>query len=380
MDGPSSTATTKPGAQPVFPAALDDLADWPELAHELGLTDGLPIYAPLRATVDALIDAAGRPAEDVVAVIAPRDGQATVEAVAANAAMAGARPEHMPVILAALDAMSAPEHNLRGLLVTTHPCWPLVIVSGDEVAQLDMATGEGVFNGGGSRASVAIGRAIKLVMWNVGGALPGEPVKEVFGHPGRLGGYCIAESQDSPWEPLHRARGLEQPSGVTVFACESPISVAMWGCDDEPHTRLAQAADALTLRGSNNMHTMGEVLVAMTPNEARHLASRGYSRTDVQEELFELARRPLGEIRPRSAARPDNAAEHWYSWWPEWVDQSSDDTLVPVVENANDIHIVVTGADSIPWMVVCHGWGHLGGLAVTRPIHHSPTSQESATP
>jgi len=368
--------TSSTSADVGFPVALDDLVDWPDVALELGLSDGLPVDPPLRKTVDALIAGAGRAADDIVAVIAPRDGRATVEVVAANAAMAGARPEHMPVILAALDAMGAPEHNLRGLLVTTHPCWPLVIVSGDEVQRLGMATGESVFSGGGSHANVAIGRTIKLVMWNVGGTRPGEPVKEVFGHPGRLGGYCIAESQESPWEPLHRTRGLEQASGVTVFACESPISVAMWGCDDEPRNRLAQAADALTLRGSNNMHTMGEVLVVLTPNEARHLASRGYSRSDVQEELFGLARRPLGEIRPRSAARPDNATEHWYTWWPDWVDQSSDDTLVPVVENAHGIHVVVAGADSIPWIAVCHGWGHLGGHAVTRPILHSPATQE----
>ena len=354
-----------------FPAELNDLRDWTELSYELRLTDGLPVAPPLLDVVEALVAGSGRSADDLVAIIPPRDGRATVEVVAANAAMAGARPEYMPVIIAALEAMSAPEHNLRGLLLTTHPCWPLVIVSGDEVQELGMATAEQVFSGGGNRANVAIGRAVKLVLWNVGGTFPGEPVKEVFGQPGRFA-YCIAESADSPWEPFHRSRGLDAASGVTVFSCDAPTSVSMWGCDDEPPNRLAQAADAMSVRGSNNTHTMGQILVVFTPSEARHLAARGYGRVEVQETLFRQARRRLGAIRPRGPLRPDNSPEHWYSWWPEWVDQSDDDTLVPVVEEPGDIHVMVAGADSIPWIVVCHSWGHLGGFAVTRPITHRP--------
>lgn len=351
-----------------FPAEIDDLRKWPELSYRLRLTDGLPVHPPLREVVDAMVAGSGRDPDELVAVIPPRGGRATVEVVAANAAMAGALPEHMPVIAAALEAMSDPAHNLRGVVLTTHSSWPLVIVSGEEVRRLGMGTAESVFSGAGNRANVAVGRAVKLVLWNVGASLPGEPVKEVFGHPGRLA-YCIAEDPGSPWEPLHRSRGVPSESGVTVFACESPHSVALWGCDDEPRTRLAQAADAMAIRGSNNTHTMGEVLVVFTPGEARHLASRGYGRSDVQAELFELARRRIGDIRPSGPLRPDGSERYWYSWWPGWVDQSSDDTLVPVVETPGDIHVVVAGAHSIPWIAVCPGWGHLGGFAVTRPVH-----------
>lgn len=358
-----------------FPTELDDLRAWSELSYELRLTDGLPVHPPLREVVERIVVGSGRPAADLVAVVPPREGRATVGVVAANAAMAGALPEHMPVIVSALEAMSDTRHNLRGLTLTTHPAWPLVIVSGDEVERLGMATTEAVFSGGGNRANVAIGRAVKLVLWNVGGQSIGEPVKEVFGHPGRLS-YCIAESADSPWEPLHRALGLDEPSGVTVFGCESPHSVAMWGVDDDPRHRLAQAADAMAIRGSNNTHTMGEILVVFTPSEARHLASRGYGRVQVQEELFRLARRRIGDIRPSGPLRPDRGPDHWYSWWPEWVDQSSDDTLVPVVERPRDIHVMVAGADSIPWVAVCPGWGHLGGFAVTRSIRRRSEREE----
>jgi hypothetical protein len=346
---------------------VDDLAEWPELSYSLGLTDGLPVHPPLRATVDALVAATGRAPDDAIGAIPPRDGLATIEVVAANAVMAGALPAHMPVICAALEAMLDQRFNLRGVQCTTHGCWPLTVVSGPLAHSLGMATAESVFSGGGSRASLAIGRAIRLVLWNVGGSVPGEPVKEVFGQPGRLA-FAIAESVDSPWEPFHHSRGVMSEDGVTVFACESPHSVAMWGCDDEPEHRLDQVADAMRIKGSNNTHTMGEVLVCFTPSEARHLAARGMTRRDVQDALFRLARRRIGDLRPRGPLRPDNAPEHWYTWWPDWVDQSDDETLVPVVERADDILVMVCGADSIPWAAVLPGWGHLGGFAVSKEI------------
>ena len=148
----------------------------------MGLTDGLPTFPPSRTVVDALVagagprwaagSASGPASADVeLGVVPPRNGVATIEAVAANAAMAGARPEHMPIIVAALEAMLTPRFNLRGVQVTTHGCWPLVIVSGDAVTELGMAHAESVFSGGGARANVSIGRTIRLVLWNVGGAL-----------------------------------------------------------------------------------------------------------------------------------------------------------------------------------------------------------------
>lgn len=350
-----------------LPASIDDLADWPELSYALGLTDGLPVHPPLRRTVDRLIAGSGLAADTVIGLIPPRDGVATVEVIAANAAMAGALPEHMPVICTAVRAMCQPSFNLRGVVNTTHSCWPLVIVSGPVAEALGMATAECVFSGGGSRASLAIGRTIKLLIWNAGGAFPGEPVKEVFGHPGRLA-WAIAESSNTPWEPLHAARGVTTPSGVTVYACESPLLVSMWGLDDDPATRLEAIADVMRHRGSNNTHTMGQMLVCLSPSEARHLAACGWSRRDVQQHLYERARRPIAELRPRGPLRPDNSPEHWYTWWPEWVDQSRDDTLVPVVDDADSIHVIVLGADSIPFAAVCHGWGHLGGYAITEPL------------
>lgn len=367
LGGASPAPGGAPGAE--LPGTIEP-EEWTELSYRLKLTDGLPTFAPHRMIVDALIAATGRSAHDELGLIPPRNAVATIEAVAANAAMAGCLPEHMPAVVAAIDAMLDERFNLRGVACTTHGCWPLVIVSGPAVRLLGMATTESVFSGGGARANLAIGRAVKLVMWNLGGAHPGvdvdNPVKEVFGHPGRLA-FCIAEEPDNtPW-PSMAAAGHDR-SAVTVFACESPQSVSFWGVGDDPEQRLGQVADHLAGLGNNNAHTMGEALVVFSPSEARHLARCGHDRASVQKTLFRLGRRRLGDLRPRSPRRPDNDPRWWYEWWPDWVDQSSDDTLVPCVERPESIHVMVSGADSIPWAVVCPGWGHLGGYAVTREI------------
>lgn len=348
---------------------IASLDDWPEYSYRAGLTDGLPTFAPTRARVDALCAGCARDPADVVGAIPPADRVATVETVAANAVMAGALAEHLPIILAAVEAMLEEPFNLRGVQCTTHGCAPLVIVSGPCVERLGIATAESVFGASASRASHAIGRALRLLLWNCGGAVPGGPVKEVFGHAGRLG-VCIGERADAtPWATLAVARGVpDDRDAVTVFACEAPQSVAFWGANDDPRERLDRVADVMRALGNNNTHTMGECLVAFSPSEARHLARCGLTREDVQAELFARARRRLDELRPRGPLRPDDDPAYFYEWWPDWVDQTRDDTMVPVVADPSAIHLVVTGADSIPWAAVCPGWGHLGGFAVTREV------------
>lgn len=358
-----STARDQASGTTPLPREVRDLDHWVELSYAEGLTDGLPVLPPTRPAVEALVRGSGRAADETLGAIPPRGGVATVEAIAANAAMAGCTPECMPVLLAAVDALLDPRFNLNGVQVTTHGCWPLLMVSGPVVEALGMASAESVFSGGGSRASATLGRALRLVLWNLGGAFPGEPVKEVFGHPGRFA-YCVAEHREHAWTPLQEARGLDrEESAVTVFACEAPHSVAFWGVGADPEERLGSVADVMNTRGSNNTHTGGEILVAFSPSEVRHLHAHGYSRRRVQERLFELSKRRIGDIRSRAADAPAT-----YEWWPESVDQSDDDALVPIVEGPDAVHLIVAGADSIPWAAVCPGWGHLGGFAVTRAV------------
>ena len=351
-----------------------ELNEWPELSYRFGLTDGLPTFPPERSAVESLVAGSGRGGDELVGRIPPRGGLATVEAVAANAAMAGCLPEYMPVVLAAIEAALVPAFNLAGVVTTTHPCWPLVIVSGRIVRDLGMATEESLFSGGGARANLAIGRAIRLVLWNLAGAYPREPVQEIMGHPGRLAFFIAEDSAESPWATLPESRGLTgAESAVTVFACEGPQIANLWGVETaDEHTVgerwLELVADQMCARGNSNTHTMGEILVVLSPSMARRLSAEGWSRSRVQTFLWETARRRLGDIRVRADGTPATDTSAHYAWWPDWVDQSDPDFRVPVTASPEAIHLVVSGADSIPCAAVCPSWGHLGGFASSRAI------------
>lgn len=351
-----------------------DPADWPELSHRLALTDGLPTFPPDRRVVDRLVEGSGLPGDHVIGSIPPSDRMATVEAVAANAAMAGCLPEHMPVVMAALSALLEPRFNLAGVLTTTHPCWPLLIVSGAAVRALGMETAESVFNGGGARANLALGRAIRLVTWNLGDARPRAPVQEILGHPGRLA-YCLAEEpENSPWPSFTAEHDVDAGRGVvTVFACEGPQIANLWGIATREGARVGErwlelVADQMCARGNSNTHTMGEILVVVNPAMARTLSREGHSRESVRTFLWEKARRRLGDIRVEPDGRPAVSPDDRYSWWPDWIDQSDPETRVPVTARPEDIHLVVSGADSIPCAAVCPSWGHLGGFAISRAL------------
>ena len=359
-----------------------EAAEWPELSYRLGLTDGLPTFPPSRDVVDGLVAGSGLPPDHVVGEIPPRGRSATVESIAANAAMAGCRPAYMPVVLRAVEAMLEPRFNLAGVVTTTHPCWPLVLVSGPIVSELEMATGESVFNGGGARANLAIGRAVRLVLWNLGGAHPREPVQEIMGHPGRMA-YCLPEEPDNtPWPRFHETRGLgHDASAVTVFACEGPQIANLWGIATPDEGAVGErwlelVADQMCARGNSNTHTMGEILVVFSPSMARALSGEGFTRERVQAYLWEHARRRLGDIRVEADGRPAITASAAYDWWPDWIDQTDPESRVPVTASPEAIHVVVSGADSIPCAAVCPSWGHLGGFAITRALDRAPRREQ----
>ncbi|PYM64833.1 MAG: hypothetical protein DME11_12510, partial [Candidatus Rokuibacteriota bacterium] len=164
-------------------------ADLIEELYARGVTDGLPVVVPTRARVDRAVAASGRGHDELVALVPPNWGRATVEKVAVNAVMAGCRPEYLPVVLAAVEAVCDEVFDLHGVSATTNAPAPLVIVNGPLRATLDVNCGAGVF-GSGWRANATIGRALRLVCVNVGGARPGEVSMSTLAHPGRYT-YCI---------------------------------------------------------------------------------------------------------------------------------------------------------------------------------------------
>src|SRR5260370_4645505 len=177
-----------------------------ELFFARGWTDGLPVVLPTRRRVEALIEHAGRDPQESLGAVPPKGGPATVEKLAVNAVMGGCRPEHFPVVLAAIEAMLDPVHNLNGVLQTTHMCVSLVIVNGPIARALGINARDGVF-GNRYRANAAIGRGVRLALSNLRGAPPSDTDKSTLSHPGEYA-FCIAEEeQDNPWPPLHADQG-----------------------------------------------------------------------------------------------------------------------------------------------------------------------------
>lgn len=361
--------TTASGDFPTPMHEIDALESWPDFADAHRWTDGLPVYPPTEAAVEPLIRASGRVRTAELGEVPPRKGIATVETVAINCAMAGCTPQHVPVVLAAVEAMLEPRFNLQGVQTTTHPCEPLAIISGPAVRELGLWTGECVFGGGGTRANVAIGRAIRLVLWNLGGGFPGEPTRKIMGHPGRFS-FLLPEALDSPWPSFHADRGVDAAgSAITMFACEAPRSIsATMGTDLSAELILDRVADQMRALGSNNVVTQHEQLVVIPSFIAGHLDRAEWDRTRIQEYLWDKARRPLSEVRPPSARRPDASPEWWWDWFPPEVDQSREDSLVPSASDPSSIHVVVSGGAGGRFLALCPSWGHFGGFATTKEL------------
>jgi hypothetical protein len=307
-----------------------------ETYHARRWTDGLPFVLPTAARVQAMVAGSGRRGSDVIAVVPPRWAEATVENIAINAVMAGCLPQHMPLVIAAVQAASDPEFGLYSVQATTHPCAVLMLVSGPVVDTLGLNFAHGAF-GPGFRANAATGRAMRLVLMNVGGGVPGQGDQATHGSPAKFS-YCVAENEAAtPWEPFRVTRGFgREDSTVTVFSGEGPHNINDHVCTSA-HTTLTVVADTMTTIGHNNAASVirGDVLVAFGPEHAHTIASGGLSKRDVQEFLFEQARNKVGLLKLRAMYKAEN--------WPDWVDTENDEALCPIVARPEDIHIVVTG-------------------------------------
>ncbi len=322
-------------------------------------SDGLPIVPPTEARVAAMVAASKRPADSSLGKLPPAWEEALVEKVAINAVMAGCAPAFMPVIVAAIEAMCDPRFNLYSVQATTHPVAPLVIVNGPIATRLGMNAGSGVF-GPGYHANATIGRAIRLVLLNVGGGWPGEGDMATQGQPAKYS-YCIAENEAAnPWEPLHVERGFaREDSVVTVFGGESPHNV-----NDHVSTTAAGVlgvlADTLGALGGNTKWYLreSECAVVLGPEHAATIHRDGLTKDDVRRVLYETARRSLRDLKRGGMWQMHD--------WPAWMLAiTDDDARLPIVPSPEAILLLVAGGPGkhsavIPNLAV--------GLSVSRRV------------
>jgi hypothetical protein len=319
------------GASPVV-TVPEDLDAFQDFALRERWSDGLPVLPPTPERVGRLLRG-GDPAQ-IVAVLAPRRGVATLGAIAVNAALAGALPEDMPVIVAALRALAEPRFNLTAIQTTTHPCTPLLVVNGPIAQRLGLNGGANAL-GGGHRANAVIGRAVRLVLQNVGGALPGEVDRATLGHPGKFS-YCLAENEAlSPWEPLHVERGF--PAGascVTVCGSEPPHNVNDHGSTTAAALLRVLVATAATT-GNNNIYLGGEPLLLVGPEHARTIADSGWSKRDLKQAFWERARVRLDAFSAENLERFVVIDPPRFTGPPE--------TEVALAHTPGDVMVVVAG-------------------------------------
>lgn len=326
-----------PGTSPVSGTAVlsapDDLDAFQDFALAQGWGDGLPVLPPTPARVGRLLG--GRRGADEVATLPPRHGVATLEAVAVNAALAGAGPEHVPVIVAAVRAVTDARFNLEAIQTTTHPCTPLVIVNGPIARRLGVSGGANAL-GQGHRANAVIGRALRLVLQNVGGASPGRVDRATLGHAGKFT-YCLAENEaESPWEPLHVERGFAAgQSCVTVCGSEAPHNVNDHGSPSAEGVLRALAGTAATT-GSNNIYLGGEPLLLLGPEHARTVAGSGWAKRDLKRAFWERARVKLGAFGPENV-------ERFATIDPARFRHRSADDTVALALTPDDVMVVVAG-------------------------------------
>ena len=266
-----------------------DMAAVQEFFHSRKWTDGLPIVPPTEEAVQAMLDWVVMPADHLVGIEPVRERAVTAEKLAINAVMAGCLPMHFPVVVAAFTAMLQEPFLLHGATASTGGCAVLIVINGPIRDELGM---DGTFNALASsdRATTAIGRAIRLTLYNLLDARPGDIDRSTLGHPGKLS-YCIAEDEaNSPWLPVADERGIPAGlSAVTVMAAGAPRQLM-----NEWTTKPEEILDTFVSEMKANMRHYsiwaGNYAIIVPPQLRTHFADAGWSKADVRRYVFEQAR------------------------------------------------------------------------------------------
>lgn len=336
--------------------ALGALEDDIEAAFDRGWSDGLPVVPPTERRVLAMLEGTRRQPQEVVAVVPPDLVECTVEKVAINAVMAGCRPEYLPVVLAAVEAACTEEFNMHGLLATTMPVGPVIIVNGPIRRALGMNAGINVF-GQGNRANATIGRALQLVIRNVGGGRPGEVDRATFGNPGKLS-FCFAEDEEgSPWTPLSAERGVPPgASSVTLFPGEAPRSIVDQ-LSREPESLARSFAVTLRTLHHPKLVMAFDCILAVSPEHARVLARAGWDKQRLIERLHELLQIPGSELVRGAGGIAEGLPDHFK------------DATIPKFRPGG-ILVVHCGGRAGLFSALIGGWanGALGSQPVTKEV------------
>jgi hypothetical protein len=330
-----------------------DDTDAIELAFDKGWSDGLPVVPPTEARVRVMLDAVRLEPAQQVAFIRDRAVSITAEKVAINAVMAGCRPEYMPVVVAAVEAIGDPRWSYHGPGTSTGGAGVLMIVNGPIARRLDVNAGDNLF-GPGWRANLTIGRAVRLVMRNVCGSRPGTLDRGTLGHPGKLS-YVIAENEaESPWTPLHVERGFRpEQSTVTVVAADAPHQF---------YNQLSNTAEGVLTTLADDMRISGTVMgqstyvVVLAGEHMRTIAGDGWDKKRIRQFLFDATQNSYAHLKRTQRMSGDLAA-------------GDEQKMRPLVASPDDIFVVAAGGRAGAFSCYIPGWGSAkSSQAVTKLV------------
>ena len=335
--------------------APDDLDAINRLYRDKRWGDGLPVVPPTVERVERMLRYTKRSSDEVVAQVAPAFGEATIERIAINAVLAGCDPDYLPALIAATEAVAATEFNLQAIPATTNSVAVWVIVNGPLAKTLGV---NATFNclGQGWWANATIGRALRLILQNIGGALPGEMDRATHGQPGKYS-FCCAENEEaSPWSPLHVERGhAREESTVTVVGAEGTMNMNTHSKDGDELVRVI--AETMMHPPSNEYTHGGEPWLIISPEHAEIFTRAGLDKAELKRRLWEASKMPASRMAQKDLLRVHDSRTELGKIGP--------DTLLTICESPADIWLIVAGGPGTHSVYVpCFG----NSRAVTRRI------------
>lgn len=296
--------------------------------------DGLLLAPPTKEAVERMLRHTHRAPDEVVATIAPGMGAATVEYIAIAGVMAGCHPEYLPVLIAAAEAVGTPKFHLQAIQSTTNPSAVWLLVNGPIAQWLEVNSGAGCL-GPGTWANATLGRALRLMLMNIGGALPGEMDKATQGQSAKYTMCCAENEAANPWQPLHVERGFAPDANtVTVVGALGTWNMNMTARNAEEV--LAMLGDTMQYPASSDYMYGGAPFVILSPQHAQLFHKAGWSKAEVKRRLWEASKIRAGRSKGSEFERMANGRR-------AELGEITQDTMVPISVEPDDINIVVAG-------------------------------------
>ena len=337
---------------------LAESEDIMEACFERGWSDGLPLVPPTPLRVTRMLSSTDRSANEIVGSVPPDNRPCTIEKIAINAVMAGCKPDYLQVVIAALRAALKDEFCMHGLLCTTYFSTPVMIVNGPITKQIGMNSGVNAL-GQGNRANATIGRALQLIVRNVGGGIPGGIDRATLGNPGKYT-FCFCEDEsDAKWPSLSMDRGYTREDSVVNLFAGSGVQPFVDQQSRQPESLVKNLANSLRSVANTRSFGMADAIIVISPEHRRVLREGGWTKPNLKQALYDELKTPGADI----IRGKDGIAEGMPEKFKDiMLNKFRDDGL----------HIVGAGGKAGMFSAIISGWlasGEKGSQMVSQQIN-----------